>query len=128
MAFKLSFRVELKFPMRINLLALEFDLVCLEGLEGFKRSTFVKGNNCLGSLRNFGHEFVFVFSFLVDLKVFNFGLGQLRLKEFTKYELFGYLFAIIFYLRCLIQLVIDLFCLNFLFPLNFHIEDWEGFN
>ena len=107
LAFKLSIRVGLEFRKRISLLVLVFVRVSEEGLEGFKRSTFVMVNNCLGSLENFGLEFVIVFLFLVDLKVFGYGLDQLRLREFTKFGLFNYLFKIVFYLRCLIQLVID---------------------
>ena len=128
LAFKLLIRVGLEFRKKISLLVLEFVRVSEEGLEGFKRSTFVMVNNCLSSQGNFDLEFVIIFLFLVDLKVFSYGLDRLHLKEFTKFELFNYLFKIVFYLRCLIQLVIDLFCSNFLFLSNFHIEDWEGFN
>jgi len=128
LAFKLLIRAGLEFRKRISLLVLEFVRVLEEGLEGFKRSTFAVVNNCLSSLGNFGLVFVIVFLFLCVLKVFGYGLDRLHLREFTKFGLFNYLFKIVFYLKCMIQLVIDLFWSNFLFLSNFHIEDWEGFN
>ena len=76
---------------------MEFIRVLVKDLEEFKGSIFVKENSCLGSLESFILEFVNVFLFLVDLKVFDSRLGRLCLEEFTKVGLLNYLFKIVFY-------------------------------